>query len=478
MRIYNISNFRGNTAVQQLKNTITTPFFNQQISFLGVEDRFEKLKEKREEEFEKEKRKHSNISNLFKNGTIEIPENELQFLEDYLAEEQRIIAEYDEKIAKVKDGFWDNWFSSAEEKRAKLRKEKEEALRVAHRMQKYFEEREKDTIKLKIKYREMAENLNFSKEVLAAFEASQQASDKRLEIIHRREQLAGKFGLSKLAGYSEEKNILQQIFIDPLDDEKAGKIPNKKIPNAILFYGPTGCGKTTFAKALADETMCKFEPLKIRGATQEQREKFLIDSLIGKRSVTNMFSREPGLLEKAQKTYLDTNVRTIILIDEFDRFFGDKTSKSFLRELKGIMENCSEDYHVTLFLATNNPQKIPYELLSSHRVGLKVNLDPPDKKNTVAVIEHYIGDCDTDGIDYNRILEQLFKYAPDEVYSNTHLQTICSIATDEIKPANEPLTTDMILKAIETFESSQDNHDLIRITKKHLQQYEEDKKII
>ena len=192
-------------------------------------------------------------------------------------------------------------------------------------MQKYFEEREKDTIKLKIKYREMAENLNFSKEVLAAFEASQQASDKRLEIIRRREQLAGKFGLSKLAGYSEEKNILQQIFIDPLDDEKAGKIPNKKIPNAILFYGPTGCGKTTFAKALADETMCKFEPLKIRGVTQEQREKFLIDSLIGKRTVANMFSREPGLLEKAQKTYLDTNVRTIILIDEFDRFFGDKT---------------------------------------------------------------------------------------------------------------------------------------------------------
>jgi SpoVK/Ycf46/Vps4 family AAA+-type ATPase len=475
MQIYGITNYQGYYKIPQNKGiTVTT----QKITFSGVEDRFEKLKKQKEDEYSKEKRSTTNINNLFRGNNIS--ETELNFLEDYLREEQRIIEEYDQKIANVKDGFWDNWFSSAEDKRAKLRKEKEEALKVAHRYQRFFEEREKDTIKLKMKYREVAESLNFSKEVLAAFDASQQASEKRLEIIKRREQLAGKIGLSQLAGYREEKDILQSIFIDPLDDEKAGKIPNKQIPNALLFYGPTGCGKTTFAKALAEETLCNFEILKIKGATQKQREKFLIDSLKGKSSI-NIFSNKQenlGLLDKAQQKFLDTNVRTIILIDEFDRFFSKDTSNEFLRELKGILEECSEDYHTTLFLATNNPQKIPYELLSPHRVGLKVNLDPPSKSNSIAVIEHYIGNCDTTGIDYNKIIEMLFKYAPDEVYSNTHLKSICEIATDQLKPANDPLTTEMILNAIEIFENSEENHDLIRITKKHLDQYEEDKKNI
>lgn len=477
MRIYAIStNTQGYYKNEQYKNSATD---TSKIAFLGVEDRFERLKEKSEKEYSQEKRNSTNISSLFRDNDS-ISATELNFLEDYLKEEQRIIEEYDKKIANIKDGFWDNWFSSAEEKREKLRKEKEEALRVAHRYQKFFEQREKDTIQLKIRYKEMAESLNFSKEVLAAFNASQQASEKRLEIIKRREQLAGKIGLSQLAGYREEKDILQNIFIDPLDDEKAGKIPNKDIPNAILFYGPTGCGKTTFAKALAEETLCNFEILKVKGATQKQREKFLIESLNGKTS-TNLFlekTETKGLLDKAQQNFLDTNIRTIILIDEFDRFFGKDTSNAFLRDLKGILENCSEEHHTTLFLATNNPQKIPYELLSPHRVGLKVNLDPPNKSNSVAVIEHYIGDCDTNGIDYNKIIEELFKYAPDEVYSNTHLKSICEIATDQLKPANEPLTTEMILKAIEIFGNSEENHDLIRITKKHLEQYEEDKKNI
>ena len=146
--------------------------------------------------------------------------------------------------------------------------------------------------------------------------------------------------------------------------------------------------------------------------------------------------------------------------------------------LKGILENCSEDYHVTFFLTSNKPQKIPYELRNSHRIAPTYSIDPPNQENTVAVIEHYLQGCDTENLDYNTILKELFKFAPDEIYSNTHLKVICEIATDEVKPDNSPLTTDMFLQAIKQYNKSNDDSNLLRVTKDYLKQYENDKENI
>ena len=484
MRINNIS-YLAHSRINDNQQTRSnyhfhkfTPYVSESsMSFTGVKDRFDKIDEKSNERLEREKRNASNLSRLF-NNDIEISDEEAQFLEDYLSEEQKIKDEYDQKIAKIEDGFFDKWFNTSEKKRAKLRKEKEEALKVAYRYQDHFEQREREMIAIKEKYMKIAEDLNFSKEVLTAFESSQKASQRRIEIAERRKQILSKSGFYQLAGYNREKAELQKHFIDLIDDERAGKFT--KIPNAILFYGPTGCGKTTFAQALAKETQCNYEVIKVKGATQSQREQHLLEDLCGYSTGSFGFrSKKEGLLDIAQKNFEESGVRTIILIDEFDRFFSKENSNNkFLKELKGIMENCSEESHVTLFLATNKPQKIPYELLNSHRTGLIVNLDPPDRDNTVSVVEHYIGNCDTENLNYNTILDELFKYAPDEVYSNTHLKTICEIATDTIKPVGEPLTTDMIIEAIRTYEKSQDNHDLIRITKKYLDEHEENKRKI
>lgn len=93
----------------------------------------------------------------------------------------------------------------------------------------------------------------------------------------------------------------------------------------------------------------------------------------------------------------------------------------------------------------------------------------------VAVIEHYLQGCDTQDFDYNAILNELFKYAPDERYSNTHLKTICELAADVIKPDDSPLTTDIFLQAISQYNNSNTDHNLLRITKEYLKQYEDDK---
>ena len=425
---------------------------------------------------DKTKETFSNFSSLFKDKNIELSEEEKSFINSYFKKEEEIKAEYDQKIAAIKDGFWDSFTNRSEKKREKLREGKQKELQGAHKFQDLFEQREQEAIDNKIKFYELAKQLNMSKEILAAFESSQLASQRRLDIINRRKEFLDKKGFSQIAGYINEKNKLQEDFLDLIDDEKAGKYLTKSIPNAILFYGPTGCGKTTFVKALAEEADCNYEILQCRGP-QKGKEQELYDILMGYTDTDDRGNEIEisGLLDKSQKEFLKTSKRTIILIDEFDRFFGKDVSNKFIRTMKGILESCSEDYHVTFFLTTNKPQKIPYELRNAHRIEPAYPIDPPNKTNTVAVIEHYLQGCDTENLDYNDILNELFKFAPDEIYSNTHLKTICEIAADEIKADNIPLTTDMFLQAIKQYNDSNTDHNLLRITKEYLKQYEDDR---
>lgn len=201
---------------------------------------------------------------------------------------------------------------------------------------------------------------------------------------------------------------------------------------------------------------------------QKIREKQFAEQLYGDEN-------NIGLLDQAEKDFKNTKKRTIILIDEFDRFFGKDTSSIFVNALKTLFETCSKNNKITFFLTTNNPQKIPYELRNSNRTGIIINLDPPDEKNAMFVIEHYLKNCEVENLDYSLILEKLFKYAPNSVYSNSHIKTICEIATDNIKPTGEPLTTTMFLEAIDEYENQETNKDLCRINQKYLQQYADDK---
>ena len=473
---YQTYNYNGNHNQKQKLNNLNSTYAykytqNDTFAFTGSADIWDKAKNLGKRVVDKTKEAFSDFSSLFQNKNIELSKEEESFINSYFQKEEEIKAAYDKKIAAIKDGFWDQWTNGSEKERQKLREEKKKALKVAYAYQDLFEQREQEAIANKKKFAELAKQLNMSKEILAAFESSQLSSQRRLDIINRRKELLDKKGFSKIAGYIDERNKLQENFLDLIDDEKAGKYLTKSIPNAILFYGPTGCGKTTFVKALAEEADCNLETIQCRG-TQKAKEQQLYDTLMG---YEDNETEVPGLLEKAQEEFLKTGKRTIILIDEFDRFFGKDVTNKFISELKGILESCSEDNHVTFFLTTNKPQKIPYELRNSHRIEPSYPLDPPNKTNTVAVIEHYLQGCDTQDLDYNTILNELFKYAPDEIYSNTHLKAICELAADVVKPDDSPLTTDMFLQAIEQYNNSNTDHNLLRITKEYLKQYEDDK---
>ena len=431
------------------------------VSFKGVKDlaadSWQKLKDKGSDVV-------SAVQQLFNKEKDKLTPAEVDFITAYTTKEQEIEAKYEKKIAEIKDSTWEFFTHSGEKQRQKLRDEMKARLRGVDDMREAFEAEEKEFIEFRKYYRLLAENLNLSKEVIAAIMKDEEANIKRQAINDRKKRFAQDYGLNKIAGYQSELASLQKLFIDKVDDEKAGKFLNAPITNAMLFYGPTGCGKTTFAKALAEETDCNFVEIKTRGLTQNSKEK--------------AFKREyQDIADAAEEKFQDSNIRTIALIDEADRFFNEKTSQEFINYMKDVMETCSTTEHITLFLTTNDPLKIPYELRAPSRIGLIVSLDPPDKENTIQVLKHYFRGIDTQNIDFERVYTKLEEIKPD-VYSNTHLKSISDLAFEISQNEDEDLNTDLIIRAIDKYNKSSDNPELTRIPKSYIDKYLEEQKQI
>lgn len=220
-------------------------------------------------------------------------------------------------------------------------------------------------------------------------------------------------GFDSIAGYEEEKFLLTERFINLLPYEMAGQ--DVEMPNAILFFGPAGNGKTSFAKAFAHSANCEFKKAEPSptARSRKDKEKTFYDNLL-------------AIAKMSQQNFLENGVRTIILVDEADRFMN--STSSIVQSLKRFLENCSQDYHCTIFATTNNPLDIPSALRSSSRMPIKVAIDPPDKINSALVFEHYLKDCpnvNMDEINLAELAEEVCSVLPNRAYNNSQIEDIC-----------------------------------------------------
>ena len=215
------------------------------------------------------------------------------------------------------------------------------------------------------------ENL-LSKNIQKAFIESIQAEDKleaenimRIKTNDNLNSLKAKLsdntkGFGRIAGYQKEKNILNKYFINEIKKEKSGE--KTEIPNSVLFFGPTGNGKTTFARAFAAETECKLE--------------------IGRSA--NFIEMLDSKLNKAENLFKTNKIRTILFIDEFDKIANEDTTS--LKKLNEILQNCSEKYHCTIFATTNNPLNIALPLTGEKSAfSYIVSVDPPNTQNKTEI---------------------------------------------------------------------------------------------
>lgn len=187
-----------------------------------------------------------------------------------------------------------------------------------------------------------------------------------------------------VAGYKKEKDYLRNHFADAIADERNGM--DVTIPNSILLYGPTGCGKTAMAEALANETGCEVMTIPTETAPAEFASAITCE------------------LEEARERYLTTTPRqrTVIVVNEIDKYTnltGDSINKKNITALKGILDHCGEKPSTesktgkatTFIFTTNYPGDVDTEIsLRAEKCEPPLYIEHPENENMEDVFRFYI----------------------------------------------------------------------------------------
>ena len=232
---------------------------------------------------------------------------------------------------------------------------------------------------------EKAENVNKYKNLHEMYE-------KMYEIKHKK-------GFGKLGGYQVEKDYLLQHLGDSILFEREGH--DAIVPNGVLFFGPQGCGKTTFAQAFAEQLGCRI--VNIRPTNSDDK---------------NLDNLEKAATE-AEENYKKDRIRTILNIDEFDIFVEGRRG---IGNMKAFMDRVSQDYHCTVFATTNYFENIDSILMRDGRFDIKIPLAPANKQNIKAILEHTAKQFVFSDVDFDEIAEKIYSVQKeDKAYSNARI---------------------------------------------------------
>lgn len=224
-----------------------------------------------------------------------------------------------------------------------------------------------------------------------------------LKLVKQQQAANENSGFSRLAGYEPEKMTLQKYLITPIFEEQSGK--PIQLPNAILFFGPTGVGKTTFAKALAQEIKEGQQPVEIdmTNNLDEVMEEIEVEA------------------RRSRKCYKQTGERTLILLDEVEAIAYD--GSEVLDEFKAKLTRAFREDKCMYIMTSNNPNLISRDILTPDRTSLIVSIDPPDCENAKAVSEFYFKNLNISDLDYDKIARE-FTGRADGAYSNSGIEEI------------------------------------------------------
>lgn len=316
-------------------------------------------------------------------------------LKKHLTDKEKMIEDHKKAI----DGLLKQQKQAAEESNTKLEtalKQQLEELKKAH----------------KIELDEIAKNIDKAGQTAGIFEQINNNSNIK--------------GFGKMAGYSEQKDILKNVFGTPVGLERAGK-PTDPPAGGILFFGPKGTGKTKFAEALAGQVDC--ELVRIKYNSKEKKN----------------YKNIQRATEDAEKRFKKEGKRTIILINEFDIFVpkGSKISGA----MKDLVENISKDYHATIFATTNNIDQIDEVLLRNKRFVI-ADLPPADKKNAADVLKHHAKTFVDDSVNYDELADHIVKVQPDEAYSNARIESLVISWAQKSENIGRKLTQNKLIQQI------------------------------
>ena len=251
-------------------------------------------------------------------------------------------------------------------------------------------------------------------------------------------------GFNRISGYEEIKEKLKEEFIlSSIMKDRTSQ--GADVPNVVLFYGPSNNGKTTFAQALAEQSLSNI--VTVSGGEDDAME--LIKDYA----------------EESLKNYNESTdkKRTIIVVNEAELLANECSFD--IEKFKNFIKDCSSKYKCTLFLTSNTPLFIDNDILA--QTNFKVPVGTADRKTCKEII---VDNFNTLNIKPEGNIDNLvnaFFVNPEKFYANGDIVNILR-STLQDKPN---ATISDFIKTLKKYEKT-------TISVEDINNFEEDKKAL
>jgi len=186
-----------------------------------------------------------------------------------------------------------------------------------------------------------------------------------------------------ICGQEEAKNRLRDALEKPAQFPTHYKFFGRRQPHGGLLYGPPGCSKSMFGKAIYQSMIrtCRAKDLKTSQGFIFVSGPAVLDKYVGVSEATIRH-----IFAKARKFYARTGVKALIFVDECEAILAKRESgissdvlrtivPAWIAEAQGIQESGA-----IVILATNKPEMLDDAVIREGRVDFKILIGRPDRK--------------------------------------------------------------------------------------------------